>query len=81
MHTLIDHLTHAVALPSDTEDERLRKAVLTFLAALTIIPGALWVYPGHGAGSLCGRSMQMGRSTTVEQERQSDPALQARSRD
>jgi signal transduction histidine kinase len=40
--TLIDRLIHAVALPSDLEDERLRKAVLTFLSAMTILAGALW---------------------------------------
>src|SRR5262249_53444665 len=48
---------------------------------LMILPDDLLVYPGHGAGSLCGRSMQAGRCTTIGQERQSNPALQARSRD
>jgi len=33
------------------------------------------VYPGHGAGSLCGRNLGSARSTTVGSERQYNPAL------
>jgi glyoxylase-like metal-dependent hydrolase (beta-lactamase superfamily II)/rhodanese-related sulfurtransferase len=33
------------------------------------------VYPGHGAGSLCGRNLSSARSSTVGQERQFNPAL------
>lgn len=39
------------------------------------------VYPAHGAGSLCGRSMRAERSSTVGTERLTNYALQIRSRD
>jgi glyoxylase-like metal-dependent hydrolase (beta-lactamase superfamily II)/rhodanese-related sulfurtransferase len=35
----------------------------------------LLVYPGHGAGSLCGRAIGSVRSTTLGYERQHNPAL------
>jgi len=40
------------------------------------LPDGLEVYPGHGAGSLCGRSMSAKLSTTVGFERQFNYALQ-----
>ena len=48
---------------------------------LMTLPDDLPVYPGHGAGSLCGRTMQAGRSSTIGRERQSNQALQATSHD
>jgi glyoxylase-like metal-dependent hydrolase (beta-lactamase superfamily II)/rhodanese-related sulfurtransferase len=39
------------------------------------------VYPGHGAGSLCGRAIGSVRSTTVGFERRFNPALAPRARD
>jgi len=39
------------------------------------------VYPAHGAGSLCGRSMRAERSSTIGTERLTNYALQIRSRD
>lgn len=41
---------------------------------------ALLIYPGHGAGSLCGRAIGSVRSTTLGYERRSNPALAARPR-
>ena len=38
------------------------------------------VYPGHGAGSLCGRSIGSARSTTLGEERSTNPALSIRDR-
>jgi hydroxyacylglutathione hydrolase len=35
----------------------------------------LIIYPGHGAGSLCGRAIGEARSTTLGSERQNNPAL------
>jgi hydroxyacylglutathione hydrolase len=46
---------------------------------LMILPDGLRLYPGHGAGSLCGRNVQAGRCTTIGRERASNTALQARS--
>jgi len=39
------------------------------------------VYPGHGAGSLCGRSIGSARSTTIGVEREHNPALLVRDRE
>ncbi len=39
------------------------------------------VLPGHGAGSLCGKSIGSVRTSTIGFERQTNPALQPRSRD
>ena len=39
------------------------------------------VYPAHGAGSLCGRQMSSERSSTVGEQRVTNYALQAASRD
>jgi glyoxylase-like metal-dependent hydrolase (beta-lactamase superfamily II)/rhodanese-related sulfurtransferase len=41
----------------------------------------LMIYPGHGAGSLCGKSIGAMRSTTLGFERKYNPALSARGRE
>lgn len=48
---------------------------------LLTLPGATVVYPAHGAGSLCGRSMSGDASSTIERERRTNYALQPMSRD
>ncbi len=40
----------------------------------------LLIYPGHGAGSLCGRAIGSVRSSTLGFERKHNPALEPRSR-
>jgi len=45
------------------------------------LPDAVAVYPAHGAGSLCGRQMRPERSSTIGEERNSNYALRARSRE
>jgi hydroxyacylglutathione hydrolase len=45
------------------------------------IPDHVEVYPAHGAGSLCGRQLSNERSSTIGQQRASNFALQAKSRD
>lgn len=47
---------------------------------LTLGEGVL-VYPGHGAGSLCGKSIGSVRSSTIGYEKRHNPALQPRSKD
>ncbi|GAB4568478.1 MAG: MBL fold metallo-hydrolase [Anaerolineales bacterium] len=42
---------------------------------------SLLIYPGHGAGSLCGKSIGSMRSTTLGFERKYNPALSPRERD
>jgi hydroxyacylglutathione hydrolase len=45
------------------------------------LPDKVLVYPAHGAGSLCGRSMRADRFSSIGTERLTNPALQVRSRD
>jgi hydroxyacylglutathione hydrolase len=45
------------------------------------LDSALTVYPGHGAGSLCGRSIGSARSTTIGAERTTNPALAINDKD
>jgi hydroxyacylglutathione hydrolase len=48
---------------------------------LLALPDAVAVYPAHGAGSLCGRSMRAERSSTIGTERLTNYALQIPSRE
>ena len=48
---------------------------------LLALPDDVMVYPAHGAGSLCGRSMSKARFSTIGQERLTNHALQVRSRE
>src|SRR5215813_7103638 len=48
---------------------------------LLTLPDATLVYPAHGAGSLCGRSMRAERSSTIGTERLTNYALQIGSRE
>lgn len=41
----------------------------------------LLIFPGHGAGSLCGKAIGSMRSTTLGYERHNNPALQPRGRE
>ncbi len=48
---------------------------------LLTLPDAVAVYPAHGAGSLCGRSMRAERSSTIGTERLTNYALQIPTRE
>ncbi len=48
---------------------------------LMTLPDSVAVYPAHGAGSLCGRSMRAEKSSTIGTERLTNHALQIPSRD
>jgi glyoxylase-like metal-dependent hydrolase (beta-lactamase superfamily II)/rhodanese-related sulfurtransferase len=48
---------------------------------LLTLPDGVEVFPAHGAGSLCGRQLSSERSSTIGQQRVSNYALQARSRE
>src|SRR5262249_4763252 len=45
------------------------------------LPDSVQVFPAHGAGSLCGRQLSAERSSTIGQQRTSNFALQAKSRE
>ena len=48
---------------------------------LLTLPDSVIIYPGHGAGSLCGRNLGKSRSSTIRTERLTNYALQIKSRD
>ncbi|MGO4884579.1 MAG: MBL fold metallo-hydrolase [Bryobacteraceae bacterium] len=48
---------------------------------LLTLPDDVRVYPAHGAGSLCGRQMSSERSSTIGQQRLTNYALRAATRD
>lgn len=48
---------------------------------LLTLPNQVVVYPGHGAGSLCGRNLGISRSSTIGTERLTNYALQIQSRE
>jgi glyoxylase-like metal-dependent hydrolase (beta-lactamase superfamily II)/rhodanese-related sulfurtransferase len=50
-------------------------------AKLLTLPDACEVFPGHGAGSACGRSMSSELSCTIGRQKEFNAALQAMSRD
>lgn len=47
---------------------------------LLVLPDATQVFPGHGAGSACGRSMSSALSSTIGEQKQLNPALQPMAR-
>ncbi len=53
----------------------------TLLHEILPLPDSLLIYPGHGAGSLCGRSIGAVRSSTLGYERRHNPALETRTTD
>jgi hydroxyacylglutathione hydrolase len=48
---------------------------------LLTLPDDVIVYPGHGAGSLCGRNLGTSRSSTIRTERLTNYALQIKTRE
>ena len=52
----------------------------TLFEKLLPLHDSLMIYPGHGAGSLCGKSIGAMRSTTLGFERKYNPALTPRKR-
>ena len=48
---------------------------------LFTLPDDVVVYPGHGAGSLCGRNLGTSRSSTIRTEKLTNNALQIKTRD
>ena len=52
----------------------------TVFARLALLPDEVVVYPGHGAGSPCGKKIGDAAQTTIGQEKRFNYAFQARSR-
>ncbi len=62
-------------LLGDEESAGLAGQLYDSVQRLQAYPDGLAVYPGHGAGSMCGSGMGQAPSTTLGQERQSNPYL------
>ena len=62
-------------LLGDDESAGLAGQLYDSVQRLQPYPDALPIYPGHGAGSMCGSGMGQAPSTTLGQERQSNPYL------
>ena len=66
--------------PSHTPTELAGLLYDSLHGKLLKLPDTVQVYPAHGAGSLCGRSMRAERSSTIGTERLTNYALQIASR-
>lgn len=62
-------------------EELARKLYRSLDEALLVLPDHCEVYPAHGAGSLCGRSVGAKYRTTIGYERRHNPALAIRDED
>lgn len=62
-------------LLGETESAGLAGRLYGSAQKLRAYPDSLQVYPGHGAGSMCGSGMGQAPSTTLGQERRSNPYL------
>ena len=62
-------------LLGDKETAGLAARLYDSVQRLRDYPDSLAVYPGHGAGSMCGSGMASAPSTTLGRERQSNPYL------
>ena len=67
--------------PTHTPEELAAQLYDSLHQKLMRLPDATLVYPAHGAGSLCGRSMRAEKSSTIATERLTNYALQISSRD
>lgn len=63
-------------LLGDEESVGLAGQLYDSVQRLQAYPDTLPMYPGHGAGSMCGAGMGQAFSTTLGQERQSNPYLE-----
>ncbi|MDW8326001.1 MAG: rhodanese-like domain-containing protein [Anaerolineales bacterium] len=63
---------------ADAAQELAGKLHASLFDGLLKLDDALLIYPGHGAGSLCGKSIGSMRSTTLGYERRHNPALAPR---
>lgn len=67
-------------LSPDHTPQQLAGMLYDSLQKLLALPDAVEVYPAHGAGSLCGRSMSSERRSTIGRERVGNYALRAAGR-
>ena len=66
-------------LLGEEEKQGLARALYASVQRLENLPDGLLVFPGHGAGSLCGAGMAQSEQSTLGYERSSNPFLQKQS--
>jgi hydroxyacylglutathione hydrolase len=68
-------------LLGDDEKLKLAGALHDSIGLLKNLPDGMLLYPGHGAGSLCGAGMAQRQESTLGYERQTNPFLQIEDQD
>lgn len=63
-------------LGDELVDPFLEDTYKSLFERIAFLPDSLEIYPAHGAGSLCSKSMESKTSTTLGIERKQNPALQ-----
>jgi hydroxyacylglutathione hydrolase len=61
--------------PASRREELARAMYQTLQDKILPLPDHVLVYPAHGAGSLCGKGMRNESSSTIGEEKRSNPAL------
>ncbi|MGV3539241.1 MAG: MBL fold metallo-hydrolase [Rufibacter sp.] len=69
-------LRENVGSQTGTREELARQLYHSTREKLMTLPDHVLVYPGHGAGSLCGKNLGSAPSSTIGDEKQKNPALQ-----
>ncbi len=62
-------------LGGETLEKQSKQLYETLFKTIKELPDAAEIYPGHGAGSLCGKAMSDRSMSTLGEERQSNPSL------
>jgi hydroxyacylglutathione hydrolase len=70
-----------LAVKSDLSREQLASLLYDSIERLKALPDALVVYPGHGAGSACGKQIGQERNTTLGLQKKLNYALQPLTRE
>ena len=70
-------LREAAGAITHTRQDLARMMYETIHTKLLPLDDSIAVYPAHGAGSLCGKALSSASSTTIGQERFSNPSLQS----
>jgi glyoxylase-like metal-dependent hydrolase (beta-lactamase superfamily II)/rhodanese-related sulfurtransferase len=70
-----------LAASGEAPDELARELYRSLRGKLLALPDDLLVYPAHGAGSMCGRSLGAENVTTIGKQRRENYALQPMSED
>ncbi|WP_370589857.1 rhodanese-like domain-containing protein [Rufibacter sp. LB8] len=74
-------LRETVGHETSSRDQLARQMYHTTREIFMKLPDDVLVYPAHGAGSLCGKSMSKAKSSTIGEEKATNAALQPMTQD